>query len=444
MLESMAVTWIGPLSSQRTGGRKRLAPVVLAVLAILSAACQQGGIGVGGAALDRTTITFALSVQPDEASAITALVRRFERESKGGVSVNLVARFRDRPQTVNLASVSSSDMARAIREHKPRIHLFALDNVAVADLVERGLVQDLSHIPLDQGINASLIPEKFNGKRFFLPFRPNVRLTYASRAPLEEAGLEAPRTLQALRQVAQKLRDAHPGRRPVLTLSLSDRDDGRPAAVTIAELVLAFGGDPVHLNSEEAVKAFEYLRSLQNDGLLTRESLFAKHDTEIDYLKNGISWIAQNWSVTSAELARAGQLEDFLVYPGWQGTGKHVVGGDVLGIPVDVSGKELAAAIELASFLMSREAQRFLVDRNRWPAIRDDAYSSDSARDDTIRAVKEALERGWYRPAEPYWEAVTKAMNEAVERILRQGHPVRPVLDELHARVKDSEPDYPG
>ncbi|MGH9276620.1 MAG: ABC transporter substrate-binding protein [Acidimicrobiales bacterium] len=313
--------------------------------------------------------------------------------------------------------------------------------MALADLVTEGLAQDLSDVPVDAGVTTGL-PPKFEGKPFFLPFRPNVRLAYAPRARLADAGIDLPRTPDDLKHAAQRLKDV--AGRPVLTLSLSDKDGGRPAAVTISELVLAFGGNPVRLNSDEVVKAFEFLQTLWHEKLLTRESLFAKHDTEIEYLEDGTSWLAQNWSVTSAELADEGRLSEFHVYPGWQGAGKHVIGGDVLGIPAGVAGAERAAAVDLARFLMSRDAQRFLVERNAWPAIRDDAYDASAPSDATIGAMKEALDGGWYRPAEPYWAAVTAAMNEAVDRIVLQGQPPRSVLDELRTQVRDGNAGYPG
>lgn len=423
--------------------RARVCALLAGIAVLLASGCGEGGGGFGSSAFDRTTITFALSVQQDEARAISELVGRFERATKGGVSVELVTRLRDRPRAVTLASVKSDAMAEAIRTRKPRIDLFAQDNVALADLVTKELVQEVSDIQLDPAVITSMRPPTFDGKEMFLPFRPNVRLAYANRTHMNSAGLEdVPRTLEQFRSAARALKNV-PDRngRPAATLSLSGEDGGAPASVTVSELVLAFGGDPAVLNDAGSKRAFEYLQSLAREGLLTRETFFAKHDTEIEYLKDGRSSLAENWSVTSAKLAGAAKLDEFIVYAGWQG--KHVIGGDVLGIPHYVTGKERQAAADLARFLMSKEAQAFLVERNAWPAIRNDAYPAPDGRDDTLRAVEEALQTGWYRPIKPYWTDVTKAMNQAVERIVRQFEPVEPVLDELHAWVKSKNVGYP-
>lgn len=129
------------------------------------------------------------------------------------------------------------------------------------------------------------------------------------------------------------------------------------------------------------------------------------------------------------------------LYEGWRGPirAAHVVGGDVLGMPRGVAGRRKEAAVALARFLMSRDAQQFLVERNAWPSIRADAYGTvpDALRE-TFTAARRALADGWYRPSVPYWSDVSDEMNEAIRRILEGGEPAREVLDALHAKVAEA------
>ncbi len=149
---------------------------------------------------------------------------------------------------------------------------------------------------------------------------------------------------------------------PKVTLSLAEGD---PAAVTISEWLVSFGGNPLILNDEGSVEAFTFLQNLWKDNLLARESLLGKFDTEVDYLQGETSWLAQNWPVTSAQLNEQGLLEKFDVYEGWEGPERaaHVIGGDVLGIPRGVSEDEKEAALALADFLISEDAQKTLVEK---------------------------------------------------------------------------------
>ncbi|MGH9278401.1 MAG: hypothetical protein ACRD12_09910, partial [Acidimicrobiales bacterium] len=130
MLEKMADIRAGPLCRRRSTMRRPVLVVCLLIVGLLAASCGSSGIRLGFGDPEATTITLALDVQEDEARAIAELIDRFERASKGRVSVELMARFRDRPRTVNLVAVSASDMRSVLREHRPRIHLFAQDNVA--------------------------------------------------------------------------------------------------------------------------------------------------------------------------------------------------------------------------------------------------------------------------------------------------------------------------
>jgi trehalose transport system substrate-binding protein len=192
------------------------------------------------------------------------------------------------------------------------------------------------------------------------------------------------------------------------------------------------------------------------EGLLARESLLGRFDTEVANLESGTSWLAENWAYTSASLASARRLDEFRVYPGWRGPrGRmHVVGGDVLGVPAGLTGAERRAALGLARFLMSKSSQEHLARLNAWPAIRDDAYAVDrrlcsrgrgrcapwtraapTLHAPTFEAIRTALQEGWYRPVAPWWPTVENQMTAATRRILEGGEPVRQVLDEAHAAI---------
>jgi ABC-type glycerol-3-phosphate transport system substrate-binding protein len=125
-----------------------------------------------------------------------------------------------------------------------------------------------------------------------------------------------------------------------------------------------------------------------------------------------------------------------------------VIGGEVLGIPRGVSGKEKEAAIALAQYLMSQEAQEVLVARNAWPSVRDDALGQvPEEQKETFDAIQEALENGWYRPNVPYWSDVDEAINTGVQEIIVDGADVQSTLDQLHGDIekaaKGSGEEYP-
>jgi trehalose transport system substrate-binding protein len=401
------------------GRWRRTTRVVPLLAAALTGACGRADDA------ERAGFTFSASLAEDEKPTVRDVLERFCAQT--GITVVLV-------------SVTAMDLPEKLKVEvgagRPTIDLFAQDNLALRPLVDGGLVQALDDVAVPDAILPAMRPPDFDGKRYFLPFRPNVQVTYANRARLREAGVGVPRTVAELRAVAQ----AFKGRRaaPKLVLPLAE---GAPTAITVAELVLGFGGDPVLLNDQGSIAAFDFLAALWRDGLLARESLVAKYDTQVDHLVSETAWLAPNWPFTSGVLARQDLLDRFEVYEGWRGPARaaHVIGGDVLGIPRGVTGPRRERAVRLAGFLMSRDAQERLAVGNAWPAIRADAYGQvPAAQRETFDAVRRALADGWHRPGVAYWPDVSDAMNEAVRRILQGGEPVRPVLDRLHAAVAEA------
>lgn len=112
------------------------------------------------------------------------------------------------------------------------------------------------------------------------------------------------------------------------------------------------------------------------------------------------------------------------------------MGGDVRGIPKGVSGKQKEAAIELANFLDSKEAQTILVAKNSWPSVRDDALTQVPAdQEATFDAITAALADGWYRPNVVYWSDVESAMDHVLHNAIVGGQDVKTVLDAAHDKV---------
>jgi trehalose transport system substrate-binding protein len=415
---------------------------LVAVLAVVGAACGGGGnesnpTPSAQGSLAGTTITFSDSLAESEVAAVQGLLSQFRDQT--GVDVKLTAvTAQDLPQKLKVEVDS---------DHHT-IQLFAQDNLALATLVDQGLVQDLSDVQLPSEITPALTPQKFDGKQYFLPYRPNVRVTYVNRDRFSAAGISPPQTVDQYKSVAESLKSA--GGSGKVTLSLATQPDTGPLGVTMSEWIVSYGGDPLILNDSGSAQAFTFLQGMWNEGDFAPESKLAKYDTEVDYLKGETSWMATNWPFTTAELANADILDKFDVYAGWSGPARaaHVIGGEVLGIPEGVTGKEKEAALALAQFLISKDAQEELVSKNSWPSVRSDALGQVPAEQkSTFDAIQAALADGWYRPNVVYWADVEGAMAEAVDRIIYNGEDVASVLNEEHDKIataaKNDGAEYP-
>jgi trehalose transport system substrate-binding protein len=404
--------------------------VVVASLGLLTASCGDDGDGGGGelpeGEFDGVSITFSTSLAETEVAAIQQLMDTFEETTGATVELTQVASG-DLPQKLQVEVDSGSHT----------IHLFAQDNLALRVLVDDELVEDLSDVEIAEGVNPSLIPEQFDGVQYFLPYRPNVKVVYVNKGRFESAGATPPETVDEFIATAEDLKQE--AGQPKVVLQLEGSSGA--AAVTISEWIVSYGGDPLVLNDEGSVAAFTTLQQLWQDELLARESLQSKFDTDVDYLQGETAWMAQNWPFTSAEFADQGILGEFTVYAGWSGPEQpaHVIGGEVLGIPRGVSGQQREAAVALAEYLMSQEAQEILVSENAWPSVRDDALGQvPEEQAETFDAIQEALQNGWYRPNVAYWADVDEAINTAVQEVIVNGADVQSTLDGLHGEIEQA------
>jgi trehalose transport system substrate-binding protein len=406
---------------------------LIAVVGLVAAGCGGGEKKPTAASpsgnLGGTSITLSVSLAESEVSVIQDLLSTFKDQT--GVDVKLTSvTAQDLPQKLQV-EVSSNNHT---------IHLFAQDNLALATLVDKGLVEDLSDVQIPDGVTPALIPEKFDGKQYFLPFRPNVRVTYVNKDRFSSAGVQPPQTTDEYKSVAEKLKAAAGGQGKV-TVSFADQPDTGPLGVTMSEWIVSYGGDPLIMNDAGSIQAFTFLQGLWKEGVFAKESLQAKYDTEVNYLQGETSWLATNWPFTTGELSKTGILDKFQVYAGWKGParGAHVVGGDVLGIPKGVSGKQKEAAIALANFLISKDAQTELVAKNSWPSVRSDALAQVPAdQKSTFDAITAALADGWYRPNVVYWSDVESAMDDVIHNAIVGGQDVKTVADAAHNKIEQA------
>jgi trehalose transport system substrate-binding protein len=311
------------------------------------------------------------------------------------------------------------------------IDLFAQDNMRLQELVDAGLVQTLSpaEAKMDPAILPALAAEGvLDGRRYFLPFRPNVQITYFNAKKFDADGLAPPRTWDALLAVGRTFK-AKEGIGRVLFQGVG----GAPTVTQLYEWIASAGGDPFDFADPGTVATFRFLHTLAP--LLSPDSRRAKWDTTNDALAQESAYIAQNWPFGARLLHDYGKT-GIRTYSGWAGPAReaHVIGGDVLGIPVGAPHKDLA--LRLIGYLQSRAVQEVLAARLGWPTIRANATGAVAAwLKPSVEAVQEAMRHGIFRKNVPYWAGYERIASEAVERILWRAQGVSEVLPPLAARL---------
>ena len=312
------------------------------------------------------------------------------------------------------------------------IDLFAQDNMRLQELVDAGLVSPLTDE--ESKMSDSVYPALqaagvIDEQRYFVPFRPNVQIAYYNADKFAEYDLQPPRTWPELLAVARAFAE-----RDGIGRVLFKGAGGAPTTTQLYEWIVAAGGDPFDFAHPGTVATFEFLASLRP--YLSPESRRAKWDTTNDALAQDAAFLAQNWPFGVPLLVKDYGKTAIRTYSGWAGPVRqaHVIGGDVLGIPVGARNRRLALA--MIQFLQSHMVQETLTERLGWPSLRSDVQT---ATEEWMRphaaAVQEALSHGVFRANVGYWADYERLANEAVQRILWRAEDPAAVLPPLAARL---------
>ena len=312
------------------------------------------------------------------------------------------------------------------------IDLFAQDNMRLQELVDAGLVSLMTDE--ESGMSESVYPALqaagiIDERRYFVPFRPNVQIAYYNADKFAEYGLQPPRTWPELLAVARAFTE-----RDGIGRVLFKGAGGAPTTTQLYEWILAAGGDPFDFAHPGTVATFEFLATLRP--YLSPESRRAKWDTTNDALAQDAAFLAQNWPFGVPLLVKDYGKTAIRTYSGWAGPKReaHVIGGDVLGIPVGARNRDLALA--MIEYLQSHMVQEALSERLGWPSLRSDvqAGGEEWMRPHT-EAVQEALSHGVFRANVSYWADYERLADEAVQRILWRGEEPGAVLPPIAERL---------
>ncbi len=346
---------------------------------------------------------------------------------------------------VEFLQIEAADLVRQldaqVQADAVEIDLIAIDNNSLAPLVANGLVEDLSEfedmIP-DETIEALLPVLYFEDTLYFLPYRPNVQINYYNTGKFEEFGLDVPRTWEELLEVAQTFFDEEGVGR--VAVQGSPDPGGGPVGVTVTEFIWQAGGDPLELNSPEAVEAFEYLQQLNE--YMNPQTATARFDTMNTYLANDSVYLGSNWPFGINVIVEDGNRDDIHSYGGWAGPAgeARVLGGEVSGIPTGSPNRD--AAILFAEYLMSRETQELLTRELAWPSVRGDAYDAvEGWQQPYFESVLEAMESAQARPNVVYWGEVQRIMADAWSEIVAGGADAQETLDRYQDQLEQARED---
>lgn len=433
--------------------RKRLAILlVLMMLAVMPAACgttqstDPASVPAENSAVAETPETPAPaetpSEEPQKAKTDKLVIGMALAEEEWAVMKDVILPiFKEKTGiTVEGIQIEHNDIAPKLDSLKQaglhEIDIVAPDNMLLYPLVQQGTVIDLSayedRIPAE--VTKNLYEDfKIDGKLYFMPFRPNVKISFYNETKLDQYGLKPPTDWYSLLSMGKTLYEKEKVGRISMQANL-----GGATTVSIFEYIRSAGGDPLVLNDEGSVEAFTFMKKLWP--YLSSESKKANFAVVNQLLATDTVYYGDNWPFCANVVVKDGgktEIKADVGFAGPKGINK-VMGGNVLAITA--SCPYIDEAMSFIEFILSKEIQEKIAAQIGWPAARNDSYGEIAEwQVPYFNAVNEAMKYAYPRPVVPYWSAVDQSINDAFKEIVIDGGDVKTILDKYSKVIADAK-----
>ncbi|WP_018930576.1 ABC transporter substrate-binding protein [Gracilibacillus lacisalsi] len=310
-----------------------------------------------------------------------------------------------------------------------------VNNVSMASM---GILADITDFVEEWGEGDQFLEGPYNStiyeeKQYGLPLTTNSLGLFYNKKLLEEAGIEEPPTTwEELDETAEALTtDGVKG----FGLSAVRSEE---ATFQFYPFIYSAGGSYKELESSEAIKAFNFLKNLYDQGYMSQDILTATQDdlTRMFIEENLAMMINGPWMI---ERIQENEDLDF----GVTNIPKDkefasVTGGD--NISITETGNQDAAWDFMTWLFEPEQNERFAMETGYYPTRSDVLNEADYWKNEEI--VKEfipIMEVAEARGPSPDWPSVSEEIQLAIQKILTDELPVEDALSEVAENIAEVE-----
>jgi multiple sugar transport system substrate-binding protein len=379
-------------------------------------------------AQDTATVRYWHTMSDPETAKLDELIAAFE-EANPGIDIEATRyAYNDFKEALltSLAGAEPPDVAR-------------LDIVWVPEFAEQGALAAMDELLPDFDTLAEgffpgpLQTTYWDGHYWGLPLNTNTQVLLYNRAQFEEAGLEAPTTVDefvdatcALANGEERYGYAMGGTYFWAPAPLFYTQGGQ---ITDPEVTTATG----YLNSEASVAAFQTMVDLYAESCLSPNLLGGGIGTAEGHATGLYSMIVDGpWMVDIYKDSYPDFEVNFAPIPaGPDGTTSSVVGGEDVVLFADSPNQE--AAVTWIQYLISEDYQLQMAQVGVIPTL--SSLVGNEALPDYYGVFMEQLETAQARTPSPHWSEMDNIINNAFQFMLRGEKTVQQALDDAAAEI---------
>lgn len=335
------------------------------------------------------------------------------------------------------ADAQRDTLVQSLQADSSDYDVMALDVIWTAQFAANGWLAPLTgdlETSTDGILDAPVESATYNDTLYALPQNTNGQLLYRNTELIPEA----PENWDALRASCEPL----PEDKGCLTLQLSQYEG---LTLNTLDAIHAWGGSliddqgNVTVDTPEAKAGLQALVDAYGDGTITKESTGATEEETMQAFTNEQSAYAVNWPYmfdAADETPVAGKFE---VTPlvGPDGMGVSTLGGYNNGINAHSENK--ATARDFIEFVISEESQMGFAEES-FPPVLASIYDDEALVEKFpyLPALKESLENAKPRPVSPYYEAMSKGVQDNAYAAINGSKDVDTAIADMKAALEQA------
>lgn len=308
----------------------------------------------------------------------------------------------------DIALVDSSDF-RFLHNMKPFAEL-------------TGLVSELEeYIP--QALEICTVNRKIYGQ----PFGLNCTALFYNKELLKKAGCEVPRNWREFRETVQRVGSKEAAGFAITALPTEE------SMYEFLPLLWSMGGDVLHINSEESIRAFAFLDDMAQNGSLSRQSISLTMGDLTNQFIQGKLAMMFNSSMAIGSIEQEVPELDFGVAP-IPGNDKTVTvaGGEILAV-ADNEHKD--ASVSFLRYLADVDRMKVYMDGFGFLAPRQDVMDQQF-QDEPMKQIFIAMyKNARVREVSTVWPRISLMLADALSQVLAEERETSQILDDTALKI---------
>lgn len=311
--------------------------------------------------------------------------------------------------------------------------IVTIDNPDHASFASAGLLADITSRVQEWGeasnyMEGPLNSSYYDGKIYGLPMTTNTLAIFYNKDMFAQAGIEEfPTTWDEFREVAKKLTTAN-----TYGLGFAGQKS-EEGAFDFMPWLLSTGANYDSLNTEEGLRAFNYITDLLKDGSVSKEVLnLTNGDTQKQFSSGQLAMMVNgSWNIAAVKADSPDLNFGIATFP-IDKQAASSLGGDNIAI---INNGNVDGAWEFLKWFSSAEQLGPFLEETGYLPVRTDIDTSYWEEDEYLKPFLEQLKSAQPRGPHPKWPEISLAIQEAYQKSFSLSYKVEDAVAEAAQKI---------